>query len=100
MTIQHIKFNRSASPTAQKLDTALRQLDSARTNLAEAFQTMGMMFDSGTPTQYVLDQFGFLTTAIAQSAYDELNSLQSKLLSDGSVDHVDAACRQAIAKFG
>jgi hypothetical protein len=48
---------------------------------------------------YVTSKFGFPDNATAKAAWEEFQSVMGKITGDGSVTFVNAAIRQALAKF-
>ena|SRR5438045_4129041 len=99
MSIQHIAFD-DTTPHGRQLRRCLQQLEDGLTGLIDIFAIIGLMRDAGQTTSYLVSKFGFPDIATAQAAYDELNSLQSKLTTDAQVSSVNAAMLQAFRKFG
>lgn len=98
MAVGHIDFNRQTSH-GQALANALALFEQGWTALANQLATMVQMQDGGSSTQYIVDKYGFGTTANATAAVNELNSALGKLAVDTSVTSVNAALRQMLAKF-
>lgn len=48
---------------------------------------------------YIATKFGFPDDATAHAAVNEFNSVMGKIISDASVSSVNAAIKQAMAKF-
>lgn len=99
MAIAHITYNASL-PHGSQLRACLRQLQQGVEGLVDLVETMALMRDAGASTQYIVDQFGFPSTAVAEAAFAELDSLRGKLTTDGQVEFVHAALYQAFHKFG
>lgn len=102
MAVQHLYFARTVQHGAQ-LHAALEQFERSFTTLNEIRGTMALMID-GDGSQaahfdYMTEKFGFASSAIAKSAWDELNSMLFKLNTNSSVDSVNAAMLQAFSKF-
>lgn len=100
--VTHIQFN-DGTQHGRILRRALQQLDDGLSNLNDIIATMTMMIDGdGSDAAQFADvtaKFGFPDNATSKSAWDELNSLASKLNTDASVSSVNAAMKQAFNKF-
>ncbi len=97
MAIGHITMGSTvyANQLRQALGNIANGLNLANNILAE----MSLMKDGNSYTQYIVDKFGFLDATGAQAAFDELNSVLSKLNTDASVSNVNAAIFQAYRKL-
>lgn len=103
MAIGHLEYNRGTRH-GNDLDLLLRSLETGLDGLVDLLAILAQMID-GDGSQaahftYVTEKFGFPDDATAKAAWDELNSLASKLTTDGSVSNVNAALLQAFHKFG
>lgn len=103
MAVSHISYTKT-SPHGHLLAKALDDLRGGFNGLNLIFNTFNMMKD-GDGSQashfvYAADKFGFPDTTTAKAAYDELNSLQSKLNTNSSISDLNAAMLQAFHKFG
>lgn len=99
MAVGHFAFDRNL-PHGQKLNRALNLLEDGLDTLNEVFEIMNQMKDGGAITSYLQQKFGFPDVTTAEAAYNELNSLQSKLNTNASVTDVNAAMIQCFRKFG
>lgn len=102
MAVTHISFNDQLTH-GRLLRRSLQQLEEGRTELNNTIATMSTMLDGdGTNVShflYFVSKYGFPSTAEAKAAWDELNSLASKLNVNTSVTDVNAALLQAFNKF-
>lgn len=102
MAVGHILFS---NPTIarERIRVMLSQLEQGLDSLDEEIGTMTQMID-GDGSQdshydYMRDQYGFATSAVAHAAFNELASVKGKVLVDDSVSGVHAALTQAFSKF-
>lgn len=100
--ITHINFVNTADH-ASLLRNTLQNLETGVDSLTKLLGTMTRCIDGdgSDPAQFgeVVARFGFGSTADAKAAWDELNSLNFKLNTDNTVDHVSAALHQVFDKF-
>lgn len=102
MAFTHIQFNDNTQH-GMLLRNALRSIEEGYTRLQQILATMTDMID-GDGSQVaqfteVTTRFGFVDNASAQAAWNELNSMNSKLTTDAAVSSVNAALLQAFNKF-
>jgi hypothetical protein len=102
MAVNHILFNDQLNH-GRDLRRCLSKLEEGRDELFDLMDTMALMIDgNGSDAShypYMVVRFGFADTAGAKAAWEELQSLRSKLNTDASVSSVLAAMSQAFAKF-
>jgi hypothetical protein len=102
VAVSHIKFN-DGLPHGSQLRRALTALESGTESLADVIACMARMIDgdgsSADHFTYMQQRYDFASTADAKSAWEELNSLNSKFSGNGQVSDVNAALLQAFAKF-
>lgn len=102
MAFTHVQFNDQLQH-GRLLRRGLSQLEEGISVLQQAKGTMAMMIDGdGSNIAHFSEfvtRFGFGSTTDAKAAWDELNSLLSKLTTDAQVTFVNAAMVQAFAKF-
>lgn len=102
MSVQHLLYNTGSSHGAL-LKTALVQLSMGFNGLNDLKGAMQLMIDgdgtSSTHFDYMRDRFGFVDSATAKAAWEELNSVLSKLNTNDSVSSVNAALLQVFNKF-
>ena len=102
MAITKIHFN-VGLPHGQLLRSALSSLENGHDGLNDVIAATQLMIDGdGSQAAHfeeVMSRFGFPSTAVAKSAWDELLSVQSKINTNGSVSNTLAAINQAFAKF-
>jgi hypothetical protein len=107
MPLDHIDFDRTTRH-GSLLQSALNQLQNGRETLNDILAGMGHMIDSdGSQDAHystMAAKFGFPSLqapsgAVARAAWNELNSMASKINTDASVSFVQAALLQAFAKF-
>jgi hypothetical protein len=86
-----------------QLRNALVNLETGHVGLARQVATMTQMLNGdGSDAAHfdeVAENYGYGSTAIAKAAYEELNSANAKLQTDGSVSSVLAALNQLFARF-
>lgn len=92
-TLQHGRLLRGALTHLEQGVDLLNDLLACMTRMIDG--------DGSDASQFgeVMTRFAFTSTVNAKAAWDELNSLQAKLNTDASVDHVLSALNQAFAKF-
>jgi hypothetical protein len=102
MAVTHIKFN-AQSDGGRFIRRAVDTVSQGQQWLKECVAGLASMLDGdGTNVAhftYMTAQCGFPDNATAKAAWDELNSINAKLTTDGSVSAVNAAILQAKAKF-
>lgn len=102
MAFTHFQIG-AASTHGPQLRSILSQLENGRSGLFQIIATMNTMIDGdgslAAMFPEVTARFGFQSDAQSKAAWDELNSLQSKLNTDASVSSVAAAMVQAFNKF-
>lgn len=102
MAVTHIVFNASPSWGAM-LRQSLRDLENGLDGLNDTIACMSRMIDGDGSSEahftYMVNRYGFTTNAEAKAAFEELNSLASKLNTNASVTDVNAALLQAFSKF-
>ncbi len=98
MAIGHIIFDRN-KPHGAELRQALDNMENGFIALQELLATMIQMQDSGSSTSYIVDRFGFTSTAQADAAVAEISSDLGKLTVNTSVTNVNAALTQMFSKF-
>lgn len=93
-------------PKAIALRNMFGNLESSFNNLVDIVGLVGsiqlmVIPDGSHDSDYsvVRTEFGFADDAIARAAYNEIQSVKSKLNTDNSVSSVNAAIAQAINKF-
>lgn len=98
----HVQFNDTLQH-GRILRRSLQQLEDGLSTLNEILATMTMMIngDGSQSSQFVevTNRFGFTDEVTSQAAWNELNSLASKLNTDANVTAVHAAMIQAFNKF-
>ena len=86
-----------------KLKSALNQLETGFDSLNDILANIPHMIDgdgsSSTHFVEVTNRYGFPDDATSKAAYEEIQSVMSKLNTDASVTSVNAALLQAFAKF-
>lgn len=102
MAVSHLGFN-DQLPHGRLVRAALNKLEDGRDELATTLDTLTRMID-GDGSQashftYMTAKCGFASDAVAKSAYEELQSLNSKFVTNANVADVMAAMDQAFAKF-
>lgn len=102
MAVNHIAFNDQTNH-GRILRRALQHVEEGLKELNDLLATMQQMID-GDGSQaahftYATEKFGFGSDAITKAAWDELNSLASKLNTNANVSDVNAALLQAFNKF-
>jgi hypothetical protein len=102
MAFAHIYVDQT-KPHGAQLRNMLNQLENGRNQLLALVDCIVTMIDgdSAVAANYgeVASRFGFPDTTTAKAAFDELNSLKSKLATDADVTNVQAAMLQAFSKF-
>lgn len=102
MAISKIAFN-DGLPHGAMLRRALTNLELGQEGLVDILAAMVLMIDGDgsqvTHFDEVMTRFAFPSTTVAKAAYDELQSLRSKITVDSSVTNVNAAMLQAFNKF-
>lgn len=102
MAFTHIQFD-DQKQHGRYLRRALQHIEEGYDTLLDIIATMTTMIDgdgsSDAQFSEVTTRFGFGSNADAKAAWDELNSLKSKLVTDDSVSFVNAAMLQAFNKF-
>lgn len=102
MAVTHIKFNDQTN-LGRRIRRALQQLEEGREELRDVISSMATMIDGdgseATHFGYATTEGDFVSDAVTKAAFEELNSLYSKMNSDNSVSFVDAALTQAFNKF-
>jgi len=102
MAIQNLHFNDQISH-GRMLRRGLQMLEEGRDGLIDLVATMTLMIDGdGSDAAHfgeVTTRFGFTSNAMSKAAWDELNSMLSKVNGNGSVSNVLAAMDQAFSKF-
>lgn len=94
----HLPYDKT-SAYGQLIQGVMSPLTAAVQRLIDLVATMDTMKETGQVGEYMRSKFGFPDVATTQAAYDELNSLLSKVSTDAQVDHVYAAITQAFHKF-
>jgi hypothetical protein len=102
MAVGHFLFN----DQTQHGRILRRVLNGAETYLEEGQELLltGAQMIDGDGSQdahftYFAARFGFADNATAHNAWNEFQSFMSKITGDGSVSNVNAAVKQALAKF-
>ena len=102
MAATYLKYSPTNSTHGKFIQSVMTGLETSR-NLTSLLQTFNTMIDGDGSSS---SQFTVMQTAIgapdldtAKGIWDELNSLNAKLITDGSVTFVNSAINQAIAKL-
>ena len=102
MAFTKIHFN-DALPHGRILRGAITSLENGHDGLNDIIAATQLMIDGDgsqvTHFEEVMSRFGFPSTAVAKSAWEELLSVQSKINTNGSVTNTLSAINQAFAKF-
>lgn len=107
MAVTHIQLSFTA-PAAQRLRNAMLSLEATVRTLSSEIATMVTMIDGDTSDaanySEVVSRYGVEGATLqeqqtrAKALFDEANSLNFKLTTDATVDHVNAAILQAANK--
>jgi hypothetical protein len=100
--VEHHNFN-DQLPHGRLLRRWLNGIEEAVDGGSDVLAVMTQML-TGDPAQEasfgtITTRFGFASNADAKGAWDEINSAYSKVSGNGSVDSVNAALTQVIAKL-
>ncbi len=102
MAFSKIQFNAALSHGAL-LRSALTSLENGHDGVNDVIAAAQLMIDGDgsqvTHFEEVMTRFGFPSTAVAKSAWEELLSVQSKINTNASVSNTLSAINQAFAKF-
>jgi aspartokinase-like uncharacterized kinase len=102
MAVNHITFNQS-NQHGSMLHFAVDNLEKGLEGLNDVIAVMVLMIDGdgsqASQFTYMTSKFGFSDDAASKAAFDELNSLASKLNVNTSVTNVNAALLQAFNKL-
>jgi hypothetical protein len=102
MAFTHIYVDQTKQ-YGQMLRSAMTQFENGRNSILQVIDVMITMIDGDTATEAnyteVTTRFGFINNTASKAAFDELNSLKSKINTDADVTNVFTAINQAISKF-
>jgi hypothetical protein len=102
----YLQYNPSTSTHGKFIQSAITGIKGGKSALADLLLTFQQMIigtggDGSQDADYAIIQsaVGAPNAATARGIYDELNSLNGKITTDASVDHVSTAIEQACAKL-
>jgi hypothetical protein len=102
----YLQYNPATSTHGRYIQVAINQIKAGKDALADLLATLSQMVistggDGSQDADYaiVMTALGAPSTAVAHGIVDELNSLNSKIATDATVDHVNTAIAQACAKL-
>ena len=102
MSVGHYQFNdqlQHGRILRRVLNGAEAFLDEGQDLLAAGAQMIDGDGSQDAHFPYFAAKFGFPDNATARAAWNEFQSFMSKITGDGSVIEVNAAIKQALAKF-
>jgi hypothetical protein len=102
----YLQYNPTTSTHGKYIQVSINQIKGGKDALGDLLLTFQQMIistggDGSQDADYAVIQsaVGSPNAVTARGIYDELNSLNGKITTDASVDHVSTAIAQACAKL-